>query len=199
MRCEKCHGKGYFEEYYICSDCNGSGITSCCDTAGSNVGEVSMKKIGEHVSEHVRETGSYISEEDRYIFAHNTDSYLIWNRKTGQIVWVGEEGKLGEDGYSIAWDKALELNETNGPPEMTYSIVACVRVANIEPDAPSKISTCAKCKKSVYVALSTPTPDNAIYMCLECIDWKQVSFVHEPTEEQLQDIAEIIINKKLGD
>ena len=157
-----------------------------------------MKKIGEHVSEHVRETGSYLSEEDQYIFAHNSDSYLIWNRKTGQIVWVGEEGKLGEDGYSIAWDKALELNESNGPPDMQYSIVACVRVADIAPNAPSKISTCAKCKRSIYVALSTPTPDNAIYMCLSCINWNQVTLIKDPTEEQLQDIAEVIINRKLG-
>jgi RecJ-like exonuclease len=31
MRCENCQGKGYFEEYFTCPECNGSGITSCCE------------------------------------------------------------------------------------------------------------------------------------------------------------------------
>lgn len=31
MICERCQGKGYFEYYYPCSVCNGSGIEHCCD------------------------------------------------------------------------------------------------------------------------------------------------------------------------
>lgn len=39
MICETCHGKGtyvLFGEPRPCGDCNGSGIASCCDAAGSN-------------------------------------------------------------------------------------------------------------------------------------------------------------------
>lgn len=157
-----------------------------------------MKKIGEHVSEHVRENGTYITEEDKYVFAHNSDSYLIWNRKTGQIVWVGEEGKLGEDGYSVAWDKALELNENNGPPDMHYAIVACSRITDSIPEIPTRFSTCSKCKSPIWIALRTPVPDNAIYMCIECINWDKVTLIKDLTEEQLQDIADAEINRKLG-
>jgi RecJ-like exonuclease len=34
--CETCHGKGVFQNYFPCTECNGSGISSCCDTAGEN-------------------------------------------------------------------------------------------------------------------------------------------------------------------
>jgi RecJ-like exonuclease len=42
MRCENCHGNGHIwsqltQEYLHCMECLGSGIASCCDTAGSNV------------------------------------------------------------------------------------------------------------------------------------------------------------------
>jgi hypothetical protein len=30
MRCESCHGKTYLERW-ACPECNGSGITSCCE------------------------------------------------------------------------------------------------------------------------------------------------------------------------
>jgi RecJ-like exonuclease len=33
--CENCRGKGRFWDCDLCTVCNGSGITSCCDTAGS--------------------------------------------------------------------------------------------------------------------------------------------------------------------
>lgn len=40
MICEECHGKGRYwnvllEEHRPCPDCNGSGVASCCDAAGS--------------------------------------------------------------------------------------------------------------------------------------------------------------------
>jgi hypothetical protein len=198
MRCEWCNGTGKFKRYYHCVECNGSGILSCCDTAGSNVGEVSMKKVGDYISENVREIGAYISEKDRYVFANNSDSYLIWDRTTGQIVWVGEEGKLGKDGYSIAWDRALEFNESLTEAEMKYTIVACNKINDSGPPVASRIGTCTKCKSSIYISNSTPIPDNAIYMCMECINWENIDLIQDPTEEQLQDIAESLINKKLG-
>lgn len=39
MQCETCHGKGTYHNNLLnenmpCIDCNGSGIMSCCDTAG---------------------------------------------------------------------------------------------------------------------------------------------------------------------
>jgi RecJ-like exonuclease len=36
MRCTWCHGTGKFKHYYHCVECDGSGIISCCDTAGEN-------------------------------------------------------------------------------------------------------------------------------------------------------------------
>jgi hypothetical protein len=198
MRCERCHGKGYFEEYYTCSDCNGSGITSCCDTAGSNVGEVRMKKIGDYVSESVRIQGTYISDKDQYIFAHNSDSYIIWYKETGRIVWIGEGGKLGKDGYSDCWETALEINNCLFEPDMKYTIVACNKINDSGPPFPSKIGTCTKCKSSIYISNSTPIPFNAVYMCMECINWEDVDHIQDLTEEQLQDIADSMINKKLG-
>jgi hypothetical protein len=223
MRCERCHGKGYFEEYYTCSDCNGSGITSCCDTAGSQqemspavqksmkrfeeglaarrareVGEVSMKKVGDYVSESVKIQGTYISDKDQYIFAHNSDAYIIWDKETGQIVWVGEEGKLGKNGYSDCWETALDLNDNLLEQEMRYSIIACNRIDDVGPPFPSKIGTCTKCKNSIYISNSTPIINNAIYMCMGCINWDKVTLIKDLTEEQLQDIDEAEINRKLG-
>jgi hypothetical protein len=200
MRCEVCHGKGYrsFEEYYTCVDCNGSGITSCCDMAGSNVGEVSMKKVGDFVNENVRNSGAYISADDPYIFAHNADAYLIWNKKTGEIVWVGETGKLGEDGYSVAWDQALELNSNSNIRISKHSIICCVQVRDKPPHVPSSIKNCSKCKKPVYLANSTPTVGDPIIMCIPCINWEKDISAEELTEAQALDIADAIINQKFG-
>jgi hypothetical protein len=43
MICEACHGEGWIKKWtdeggllvHVCLDCMGSGIASCCDTAGS--------------------------------------------------------------------------------------------------------------------------------------------------------------------
>jgi hypothetical protein len=195
MRCENCHGWGY--KYFAsdpCPECNGCGIASCCDTAGSNYGETMVKKIGDYVSKLVRKQGNYISETDKYIFAHNVDAYLIWHRETGKIVWVGEEGKLGADGYDKAWDKALELNETNAEPDVAHVVIACTRVHEEGPRVPSRIASCSKCKKLVYVANTTPNQSISILLCMQCINWEEVTQIEKPTMEQLEDIFQ----SKLG-
>jgi DnaJ-class molecular chaperone len=40
MRCERCQGQGIIKESWfmgqLCPECNGSGITYCCDEGGAN-------------------------------------------------------------------------------------------------------------------------------------------------------------------
>jgi hypothetical protein len=40
MICPTCHGKGLMAQVLgypvVCADCNGSGVASCCDAAGSS-------------------------------------------------------------------------------------------------------------------------------------------------------------------
>lgn len=156
-----------------------------------------MKKIGDYVSISVMNEGNFINAEDSYVFAHNDEAYLIWFRRTGLIVWVGEPDELGYEGYSIAWDKCLELNAKDDPPDVDRTIIACSRVSDAPPPAPSTIETCTKCKSPIYLANSTPRSKLDILMCIECINWDDVQLIKEPTEEQIMDIAENIINRKM--
>jgi hypothetical protein len=56
MRCENCHGNGHkwsqlTQEYLHCMECLGSGIASCCDTAGANVTKWYTEPISERLKE----------------------------------------------------------------------------------------------------------------------------------------------------
>jgi hypothetical protein len=68
-----------------------------------------MKKIGEYVW---KLTLQCAPESDGiYSFCHDLDSYLIFKRNNGEIVWVGEEGLLGAKGYRAARQVWSVLND----------------------------------------------------------------------------------------
>ena len=69
-----------------------------------------LKRIGDFVNDTVREEGMDISF-DEYVFAHNADQYLIWKRLSGEIIWIGAPGVLGELGYRAAFDECRLLNK----------------------------------------------------------------------------------------
>lgn len=80
-----------------------------------------MKNVGDTVNSLVRDSGASLGLEYPYVFAHDLDAYLIWHRDTGLVMWVGEEGVLGQVGYQIAWKKAIELNGRDPYEPDTYS------------------------------------------------------------------------------
>jgi hypothetical protein len=59
-----------------------------------------MKQIGEYVWKLTRHCAP--ESDGEYSFCHDLDRYLIFKRSDGLIVWVGENGLLGAEGYRAA-------------------------------------------------------------------------------------------------
>jgi hypothetical protein len=60
-----------------------------------------MKHVGDYVGELTHEIAAE-SMSDEYIICHDIYSYIIFDRETGVVMWVGEEGLLGAEGYRAA-------------------------------------------------------------------------------------------------
>jgi hypothetical protein len=69
-----------------------------------------MKQIGNYVGISLLTVGRNLTRETPYTMAQDLDSYLIWSQDTGEIVWVGEEGVVGAEGYKIAWEQLCWRN-----------------------------------------------------------------------------------------
>ena len=65
MICEICHGEGsldtLFGETRPCPDCNGSGVASCCDAAGSYVDPSFNERECDHCGKLYRGPALYCS------------------------------------------------------------------------------------------------------------------------------------------
>jgi hypothetical protein len=69
-----------------------------------------------------------------------------------------------------------------------HHIIACARVDMLTIHVPGRVDVCSKCGYKIYISNSTPTIDGAKYICLECINWDDVTNIQRPTREQIADI-----------
>jgi hypothetical protein len=67
-------------------------------------------------------------------------------------------------------------------------VIGCMRVSINEPHTDSIISSCNECLFPIWIAKSTPIIEGAQYLCLECINWDEVTDVATPTQAQMVDV-----------
>jgi hypothetical protein len=87
MRCASCHGVGYFEDYFTCSECMGSGITSCCE---GNPNMYDPRNDPEAIAELKRWT-----EQRTKLFTNpNLADATAFFREQGMTVWKRQDVPL---------------------------------------------------------------------------------------------------------
>jgi hypothetical protein len=68
-------------------------------------------------------------------------------------------------------------------------IICCKRIEmGIVAPVRSTVKNCYKCQHPVWLAKSTPYKGGEKYICLQCVDWNEVTEIVEPTPEQFEDI-----------
>ena len=72
-----------------------------------------IRKIGDFVSHLVQEEAESVGDDDRYCFCHDDDAYFMFRKDTGEVVWVGVNGLLGQTGYWIAFEEFNRLRGIN--------------------------------------------------------------------------------------
>jgi hypothetical protein len=82
-------------------------------SAASSYRRIIMIRVGDKIAEGVRLTGNEMYKEWPYTFAHDIDSYHIWDQRNGNIIWVGKQGQLGAEGYKIACEMCWIYNGGN--------------------------------------------------------------------------------------
>jgi hypothetical protein len=73
-------------------------------------------------------------------------------------------------------------------------ILCCHRVAELDPECESIVSSCDQCGAAVWVALSSPSLDKTI--CMQCFDRDFASNpdikIESPTKRQLADLKRVL-------